>query len=351
MSIKMIKEVRQVLGPLDPASGRPGTPTVARNVDLDRILSTTNVPSRRPAGRKFIRGALVARFGLVTAAVVATAAVVTAVTLNGPQSPAFAATPAALVTNAGDRAQPAADLLRKIAARTDALPALPADSNFEHLVVESWSLWTQIADKQVTSAVVPSRQELWRGSDDSGKVVASFGDPYFPSEEYRRAWQASGLTDDVRQTRTETFTAGRFPRMWKTQPPDSSEALKPWLATGHPVENGPAEVLVAVTDLARERVLGPQVRADLLRVLAETPGLSYEGTLKDRLGRSGEAVTLISDYTGLPVQYMLIVDPNDGRLLGFEQKLTTTAGKLNVKVPAVIGYEVFGTSELVGSIP
>lgn len=45
--------------------------------------------------------------------------------------------------------------------------------------------------------------------------------------------------------------------------------------------------------------------------------------------------------SGLPERRALIIDPDDGRVLGAETLLTETAGALNVPVPSVIGYTTF----------
>ncbi|MEU1756863.1 hypothetical protein ABZ436_29990 [Micromonospora matsumotoense] len=41
----------------------------------------------------------------------------------------------------------------------------------------------------------------------------------------------------------------------------------------------------------------------------------------------------------------MIVDPGLGALLGYEEVLTTTAGKLNVAIPAVISYRSYLVAE------
>jgi hypothetical protein len=87
--------------------------------------------------------------------------------------------------------------------------------------------------------------------------------------------------------------------------------------------------------------LPPAVRAAVLRFVAATPGIRLTGHVTDRAGRPGIAVSLDSDYSGLPTRYTLIFDEHDGRLLGDEEMLTTTAGKLNVPVPSVIGYTTY----------
>jgi hypothetical protein len=135
------------------------------------------------------------------------------------------------------------------------------------------------------------------------------------------------------------YAGRRWRRSWRPGSPLTSAATR--LSVGHPVENGPAETVVAVTDLARERVLTPAERAAVLRVVAALPGLTYRGEVADRAGRPGEAFSIDSAYSGLMTRYTLIVDPRGGGLLGFEEMLTRSAGKLNVAIPSVIGYESY----------
>ncbi|MEU8237043.1 CU044_5270 family protein [Actinoplanes missouriensis] len=345
MLTRMATEMRDTLKPFDPAAGhRSAVPEEARQDDLRRILATpprddTKRHVSRPVGRRTSGRRLA--WGSGAAAVVA-GAVVATLTLGGSPSLAYEATPAPLVITATSDARPAGDVLREIAGRAGKLPA--TTGAYQHLVTESWSLWTRVDDERVVSAVVPARTESWRGDDGSGKVVVGTGEPYFPSAEHREAWEDDGSFGDGDKPQTELFGAGQFPAMWKDAPPADPAKLADWLAIAHPRENGPAETIVAVTDLARERVLDPALRAGVLRVLATLPGLTHEGAVVDRMGRAGEAFVLVSDFSGLPTHYTLVVDPRTGELLGYEKELRTEAGKLDVKLPAVIGYDLFVTA-------
>lgn len=118
--------------------------------------------------------------------------------------------------------------------------------------------------------------------------------------------------------------------------------------TGDNLTDGP------LTDLWAQRAPSPQLQAALLRVLADEPGLVDRGQVVDRAGRHGVAVSVDSAYTGLPTRYTLILDPHTGMLLDYEQTLTTTASKLNVPNPSVIGYTVwlaYGDVNQVGQQP
>ncbi|MEU4645269.1 hypothetical protein [Micromonospora sp. NPDC023814] len=83
----------------------------------------------------------------------------------------------------------------------------------------------------------------------------------------------------------------------------------------------------------------------MLRLLADLPGITVTGTVTDRAGRTGEAFSITTNAHGLPAQYTVIVDPRSGALLGYEEVLTTTAGKLNVTIPAVITYRSYLMAE------
>lgn len=53
-------------------------------------------------------------------------------------------------------------------------------------------------------------------------------------------------------------------------------------------------------------------------MLAAEPGLVDSGTVQDRLGRVGVAVSVESDYSGLPARYTLIFDRSNGMPLDHE---------------------------------
>lgn len=84
----------------------------------------------------------------------------------------------------------------------------------------------------------------------------------------------------------------------------------------------------------------PDLLATFYRMLAAEPMVRTFGQVTDRAGRDGVAMGFDSDYSGLPTRYLLIVDPRSGTPLGSEEILTTDPSKLNVEVPAVVGYAV-----------
>ena len=335
MNMRMTSEVRRLVGPLDPVS-EPLVGPEERSADLRRILATAVPTPRRSAVRR--RPMLLAA-GFAAAALVL---VTVGTQVAGPPDPAYAATPVPLAYT--DGGGDAAGLLTDIAARAAGAPEPARTGTDQHLITQSWNLFTQIDGEQVRTAVVPVRTESWRSPIDAGRVDVRYGEPEFPTGSSRLSWRLQGSPGGEASPRTEHFAAGKFPTMWPGSSPTASD-MTSFLAIGHPARNGAAETLIAVTDLARERVLTPELRAAALRAIAELPGLTYDGRVTDRAGRSGEAFSLVSGHTGLPTRHTLIVDPGTGALLGYEAMLTTTAGKLDVRLPAVISYDTYVTAE------
>ncbi len=322
--------------------------------DLRRILATDPEharadapgPDRWPAGRRATRTA--ARWAAVAA--VTTALVVGGSVLDGDgwlpggqrEGSAYAVTPPPLAPGALDGlsayglAVPTdptdpAPVLTQIADRVQPLPDDTGTGRYARVANEGWYLHTRVDGRQVTSEIVLTATTSWTAADGSGALRSRVGDQD-PSEE---AFGPGG--------RSLVFALGGL----STDP----STLATQLEVAHPVANGPAERLVAITDLAREQPLPPAVRAAVLRYLAATPGLLLTGPVEDRSGRRGVAVHLDSDHSGLPTRYTLIIDPASGRLLGDEQLLTTTAGALNVPVPSVIAYTTHLDARYVDDAP
>lgn len=145
---------------------------------------------------------------------------------------------------------------------------------------------------------------------------------------------------------------GSGPTMWGDLTfSDNVADLRAQLQIGHPPENGVQSVLAAITDLYREVAPDPGVRAGVLRILAEQPGIRIDGTVTDRAGRTGIGYSIVHDGGGLPERVTLIFDPSTGQLLDQETVLISDAGALNVPIPSVVSYEVFLGAEYVHQMP
>ncbi|MFI7211685.1 CU044_5270 family protein [Micromonospora maritima] len=336
-----VNEVRQLLGGLDPAREVHPADESRRMRDLSRILTSDRVAvsTRRGVPRRRL---VLAAAG---AAVLAVAAGGVALeTLRQPE-PAFAATPAILSYGPPMSAEPASVRLRRLAAVAAAQPApqRPAGT-VEYLESANWFLNSSISGGRTTSAVVPQQWRSWRTDDDAGRMVKKDLPPTFRTDADRREWQRRGGRIDSSEEVRDSAAGGFYSRFQGPVPTDPV-ALRGWLTAGASAHEAPVQYLEDIAELAGVRLLNPAQRAAVLRLLADLPGVTVTGTVTDRAGRPGEAFSITSDAHGLPARYTLIVDSGTGAPLGYEEMLTTTAGKLNVAIPAVLTYRSYLVAE------
>ncbi|WP_407566943.1 CU044_5270 family protein [Polymorphospora sp. A560] len=338
--MKAVDEMRQMLGGLDPARGGPPVDEGRRARELTSILATDRraISVRRPAPRR--------RVLLVAGAAVAVVAAGGVLVEMGRESqPAYAATPVVLAYGPSATAEPAGTRLRHLAdvAALQAAPSRPA-STVEYLESANWFLNSATSGQRVTSAVVPEQWRSWRTDDDGGRRVVKSLPPTFRSDADRRTWEQQGERINQSETRRD-FAAGELRPGWRGEVPADVDALRSWLTAGGSAREEPVQYLEDVAELAGVRLLNPAQRAAVLRLLADLPGITASGTVTDRAGRNGEAFSITSSFHGLPAQYTIIIDPLSGALLGYEEVLTTTAGKLNVTIPAVTSYRTYLVAE------
>ena len=263
------------------------------------------------------------------AAVVATgAAVLLAVTFilvpHGGGGSAYAMTPPLLQYQTTGAAPTGQELLRQLAVLAERQSPKPP-GRYDYVKTQGWYLDFRVARGSATGQLDPTFRQQWIAPDGSGRLEETRGDS---------------------TTLNDNFAAGGLagPQEWPTDP----AALRAELAKSHP-NYGTFEWFTAVGDVWNGQVVSPRLQAGLLRMLADERQLTNAGTVTDRIGRTGVAVSTESSNSGLNTRYTLIFDPNTGMLLDFEQVLLE-AGKLPVKVPATSSYTVWITTGHVNSL-
>jgi hypothetical protein len=281
-------------------------------------------PARRRPGRRIQNAA-------VAVACLALAGVIVAHELSG-STVTLAATPKPLAYHAPARdASGRQELLNlaEVAARQPA--AAIGHPRYAYAKTMGWYLGTRVDGQATTSVVIPSTTQSWAAPDGTTHVHRVTNHP-----------DGSRYVDD--------FTyRGPVPQELST----SEAVLARQLAVGHPLSNGSVEKFVAVTDLAALQPISLSAESAILRLLARTPALVNRGSVIDRAGRPGVAVTLNSSYSGLLTRYTWIFDPHTGALLGNEEMLIDP-GKLHVRSGSVIAYTTFlasGSSSSASSPP
>lgn len=308
-------------------------------------------------------GVLPRRRVLVAGAVVtgvAVAVTVSPVSLPGEGSGqvAHAATPPVLALKPID-GRTAQQVLRQLAARVEAQDAEPEDSAVRYRKSWGWYLNTHAdAPGGAANAAVPTVTEQWVRADGSGKTRSEYGEPYFPNPQTEAQARKAGLVAGSGK-RSESFGPGYFasPRSVPTDPAELARLL----GSKYPIEeNGWRELLVAVEawsgadDLGRDtgQQLAPRERAAFLRLLADADGLFDFSRAGEAYGpfrvyttttwQDQQALAVVSqeksgqnlDYPDSYGRDTLLIDPDTGAVLGFEEALFGDPLKLNIDVPA-----------------
>lgn len=311
------REIDSILNALNPVRSQ-GLPLDERaRADLAAILASPlaaepawrRVPAAswaRPSWRVSLAAVLV--LGLLAGAA--------SLVLDRRAGTAYAATPDPLLYQQEASGQDAVTLLRQIATRTAALPDTTGTGRYACVETLGWYLDTAVTRGDSHSAVLATHRRAWAAADQSGRIVTDGRDPS-----------------------DETFGPGGL----GPAPQLSSDeaALARQLQQHHPASAGAGVQFDAVHGVYLQLPIPPQVRAAMLRYLGTLAGIRVAGTVTDRAGRHGLGFSADSNYSGLPTQYTLIIDPNTGQLLDYEEMLTTNAGKLHVRIPSVISYTVF----------
>lgn len=262
---------------------------------------------------------------------------------GGSQS-AYAATPPVLPYTTTAIA-PGGPVLDRIAAAADhQLPPLLRTGPYRYVRTEGWALNSAVSGGHVTSALESHQSEAWRLPGGRGRIRATTGESLVDRVGSRRTLAV--LAKPAKQT--IILGQGDYqlePLLNLATLPyqdPSAFAMAVQRDTNARIPAG-AHLGEAIAALFQEQPIPSADRAKVWRLLATIPGVTYRGQLADRIGRPGMAITLDDDATafGLPGRYLYIIDPATGQLLEYDDILTTDPGKLNVRVPAILGLTVY----------
>jgi hypothetical protein len=231
----------------------------------------------------------------------------------------YAATPAPLAYAAPIPPSGAAVLL-VLAGEAARRPASTSASGNPYAYVRrrSWSVANSPAARPAP-AVHATVTESWLRADGTGRVVTVTG------------------TGAGSSRRDQRLRAGRPLPALAGEP----AALASQLGLGYPAPAASAGQFAEVADVAaRQPVTGP-VQATLLGLLSRLPDLVNSGTVVDRAGRPGVAVSLNSSYLRVPARFTLIFNSATGQLEEEDVTLIGGPGNLDVRPGSVVAYTTF----------
>ncbi|MEA2211080.1 MAG: hypothetical protein QOF83_1028 [Solirubrobacteraceae bacterium] len=142
----------------------------------------------------------------------------------------------------------------------------------------------------------------------------------------------------------------------QTRRPGGSEPTVNRRTAGHPLPNltetttpstlgfgatGSAQEFLQLVTLAQSQPVPPHLLSAVLVSLAGLPGLSNRGSVVDRAGRPGIAVSINLADTATPRRYTLVFDPRTGALDECDEELLQDSSRLDAQAGAVVAYTVF----------
>ncbi|WP_173084539.1 CU044_5270 family protein [Phytohabitans rumicis] len=287
------------------------------------------------------RPALAGRRLVLAAAVLAVAAGVTAgavaLTADGPAPPGQAGEPPRGDLLLGPVVQPVAvqyaldppsagDGLRRLADGISAAPYDGKSGRYTYIHTVGWNAVIDAEPGGDSQVIYPQDKQRWYLADGSGRITVTPLAPVYPNERSRQYWQRHEA-DPTPGVQHDDLPAGKAgPRQ-----PLSTGADR--LAKRLSMGADPQSVFLAVRDVYSYYAVPQEARARILHILADVPGVSWRGTVTDRAGRPGQAVSVDTATT----RELLIFDPETGALLAWEQVERPTETVAGATV--IVGYD------------
>lgn len=261
--------------------------------------------------------------------------------------------PAALLPDERLGASEAAarELVRAATVAERQRPVALVPGSYAYTKSQSFDLTTTVVEGRGFSALIPHTREAWIGTDGSGRLRETSGNPIFLGSDDRAAWQAAGSPPLRERTSDRRFGPEELHMLDLASLPTEPDALYERIREQAAATDVPTnvEMLVVIGDLLRETAAPPALRAALYRVAARIEGIELIGRVTDRAGRRGVAVGITSDYSGARTRKILIFDPETSTLLAERTVLLERVQWLDADPPVVIGDSLYLASGVVGT--
>jgi hypothetical protein len=323
------EHTRALLGPADPARHAPVPPPRLSARDL---IARAGAASVSPPRRAPSRWRLVAVGAVVVALAAGTALAVGTIQVSTVDRPRTGPPGIALATSGGapaggassgaapspvlvpiayqyeTGAPPAGDQLRALADRLVDAPYDKHTGRYTYHHMKTWGDPIMTSENGKYILGYAEERKVWIADDGTGKQQVIPLPPEYPDEASRHYWEqhmpsAKGGPQ---------VGGGALPPTPVSPLPTDRAHLTQLLQ----VRYGGGAVHKAIATIYQQHAVPRQIRAEILRILADVPGYTWRGTVTDRAGRAGVAVTF--DDTANDEQNLLVFDPNTGELLGDE---------------------------------
>lgn len=322
------------------ATRRDGT------LPLGPVLRGTSL---RPAqARRRVGAALVALVGVA-------AAVVLVVSPWRPPDTASAETPPILSyglvgsTPFGKAdGQPAEATLQRLAEAARVRPDAPRPGDIAYVRTANWFFTASVNGTSRSTGIRPVSSETWTAPDGSG-VRHDRTSPPLRLEGWLPTDSSAG---EVVSTTLPPGTQAQ-PTAAQLAAAVGPSGVRTALLDGVGCVPGSSDADCLLQDIPRvhdQQVVPGVVDSEMWQMLAAEKGIVTLGAVTDRAGRPAIAITTSLELVA-PVRCVLLIDPADGSLLGYEQVAMDPKAGYVVAVPAVVGFTAYLASGWTTSLP
>lgn len=202
---------------------------------------------------------------------------------------------------------------------------------------EGWYIQIEVDGENAgQSEILPQRMLLEWNEDLSGTMTIASSTAYETGTTGAARAENGAASESVR---IDEFGPGEMPVYFQQPPPNTPEEMREYLATIMALEPDAdaAAYVEAIKGLLGEWTLSPAQHATILSMLSTMPGLSFEGTATDRLGRD---VIVIRATPIVPTgnEAQLLLSTKTGHIVGHELIYVGGIPELALKPPVVTSY-------------
>ncbi|GAA4675377.1 hypothetical protein [Phytohabitans rumicis] len=226
---------------------------------------------------------------------------------------------------------PLTDLAHAVAALTGDAPT----GKYTYVRARTWSVDTTAEERP---EIANRDERLWWTADRSGRRQITV----LPSLPLADLATAAPDPPTAGRVLVDLYRPGEL-ALVVDRPSADPAVLAAQLAAHEPPSNGHHATVRAVADMYRYHAPDPAQRAAALLVLADTDGLTACGTVTDRFGRTGLAISADSD--GGTTRHVLAIDSQQGSVLGYERVAVVQPPQSSMRTPGVTAQVLFLTNE------
>lgn len=319
------EKIAHAMREIDPArSTADATPLPREWARMRSIMVTT--PPRRRSLKPLLR------WGWTVP--VAAAAVVFALAVNPiTATPSYAVTPPPLAI------KPLSDTIDEVVDESlDILRTTPATTPSRDAEVVRWTLREDDAD---TPVIVPEWQEWVWNEDGTGYLSARAGAPYSVTEDGRIVEPVGDAPDEGDPIESVPHSPGDF-GFFPDEPPSDPQELRNYLTTQTHLPSDPDALAWwgAISLLRDEWTLTADQQAAALEILAATGGLEMLGSVEDRFGRDGIALSVTST-TRDQFSATIVLDEASRQIIAADITYNGGNNRLDLQAGSVIEYSAW----------